>query len=191
MKEREVTDSIALIASRDPAIRRGLLRVLLQRASRGTGKPSRHAYDLLRRLPRTRLDLINQYYIEHVPTVRDIGRDLAGGRRMPDWSHIDWMFQGDAVAIAVEVKINRRTRFQIEQLEKYHRALQLDPALQGRDRGLLALVKRPPDRADLVKRWRRPFNLGFVLWDDVISDLQLLSPHAAEACGVGGAGRDT
>jgi hypothetical protein len=176
LTERDITDGIAGIAARDEAFRVGLLRALLRQAGRGNGQPAAYARELLRCVPRRHLELLNQHYVGHVPTMREVLREFAGGRQTPDWSHIDWVFRGREIVVAVEVKTNKRTPFQPGQLEKYHRALTLDPALDRRDRGLLALTRLRPFRDDLVRARRRPFDLGFVLWDDVAAELHSFAP---------------
>jgi hypothetical protein len=176
MKEEEVTKKIAEIAALDPAFCSKLLRVLLRAATYGPQKASAQAHVLLRCVPRRHIQLVNERAFAHEPTLREAVRELLGGRQMPDWSEFDWLFLGTSIAVAVEVKTNRRTPFQPRQLERYHRALRLHPELQRRHRGVLALTVVRPHRDDLLRARRRPYNLGYVLWDQIGDELRSIHP---------------
>jgi hypothetical protein len=163
--ERWVTDTAAAIAHRDTQFAIELAGALLRTAAAGEGVAAERARDLLAHLPRKRLGLVSEYAVRHDRLV-DLYRGVYRSR-------IDWLFEGERFALAVEVKTRAATGFQPFQLSNYQQALRERKAPHS---GLLALTTVKPFNDQLL-RPRRRFVLGYVLWRDAANRLRAINPQ--------------
>lgn len=176
MKERDFTDAVAGIASRNDGFALALARTLLHAVidTSQSDLAAERATRLARRLPRTRaLELRSE-----APAINERLRDR--WRNVYE-SKFDWLFCDKRVALAVEVKIKRKAHFNIDQLWAYHRALtdkRNDWA--GMEVGLLAVTLTPIQKPDeLGIRSHRRY-LGGILWLEALPGLRCISLGSAD-----------
>jgi hypothetical protein len=177
LRELEFTKAVAELGMRDSALAVSLARALLHQVRSGPDdRTATRAARLLRVLPRKHLQIVSE---KSSPNER-----LLDLYRRVFHSKYDWLFEGENLALAVEVKISTRTPFNEYQLSSHHRALtDRGSDFAGKRLGLLALTPSPPRPSDLISvRGHRAF-LGSVLWPDVLPALRKIpsaSPAAAE-----------
>lgn len=160
-----LTAAVVTQAEQDGGLARGIAKVLLDvAATQVEPDAAMHAHELRRYLPRTRISLKGES--PHLDLrLRSLFQEIGESR-------VDWLFLGTrGFALAVEVKINPKTRFQPKQLKRTAEVLRSRGYEQA---GVLALLVRPPKRSDLLRSSDRK-NLGFVLWSDVEPSLRALT----------------
>jgi hypothetical protein len=166
VKETDFTRAVAEIGSRNGPFNDALAQTLLKAAIETEPRTAERTRGLLKSMPPTGLRLLAEK-TDYNDRWRDIWRRVHR-------SKYDWLFWKEQIfALAVEVKIEDRTPFTIRQLASHHGAL-TDRMSQypAPHKGLLALVTRPPRKADLISIRRNKAFLGALLWSDAASGLR-------------------
>jgi hypothetical protein len=170
-KETAVTERVADIGLRDEEFTVALARALLSTAAAQEDRElGGRAAELLRHVPDTGLQLRRE--VAYTNRTIDIFLRGFGERTL-----IDWLFDGESFALAVEVKTRPSGGMESRQLLRYHVALTARRSkLRRPTSGVLALT--PYDELfghERLKR-RRERYIGAIRWVDAMPGLRTVVP---------------